>query len=672
VPAMNDFLRVLIPGISDGSVYALAALGLVLTFKTSGVFNFAHGAVAAASAYVFYDLRIEQGLPWPVAFVISLVLVGLLGGLLLERLGSLLADVPLVNVVVATVGLLVLIQSLSTAVYGASSLQFPEFLPTAGVDIGSVRVTAGDAILTAVSLGSAGALFYLFERTRTGKAMTAVVDNPSLLSLQGTDPTVVRRLAWVLGTSFAALSGMLLAPKIGVSVGALVLLVIAAYGAAAIGLFNSLPQTVVGGLVIGITINYIPTFTADSTSIVVQSIPANLPFLVLFAALLVVPPHKFKTWGAKNARRLPPIRTYSPSVTAAGMGAGLFVLVLLPAVIDGTDLSQYSSALGFVIIFASLGLLMYTSGQISLCQMGFAAIGATTTGQLLARDVPWLLALLIGGLVTVPAGVIVAYPAIRLSGIYVAIATFGFGILLQTVAYPSELMFGLESLVEVPRPVIFGIDFTSDTGYYYLALIVTVLASAVVLAVRRSRLGLLLRALSDSPNALDAHGANTTLTRVLVFGIASFLAGIGGGIIAGTTESASGAAGGVFDFTFSLVIVAVLGFCGRRPLLSPFIAAAVFQVTKIYPPFNDETFLQYQGVLFGAVAIAVAVAPALEARRVRGSGGGSDRGRRAAERTGHGPVAERMVAANLVPVQPAARPSRPAGGQRDVLQTGGR
>ncbi|MCU1692076.1 MAG: hypothetical protein JWM64_1167 [Frankiales bacterium] len=670
---MNDFLRVLISGISDGSVYALAAIGLVLTFKTSGVFNFAHGAVAAASAYMFYEFRVKQGLPWPLAFLIALVVVGIIGGLILERLASLLAEAPLVSVVVATVGLLVLLQSLCTAIYGAATLQFAEFLPTGGFKIGAVNVTGGDLILTGLSLGSAGALFYLFGNTRTGKAMTAVVDNPNLLSLQATDPATVRRFAWVLGTSFASVSGMLLAPRLGISVAGLVLLVIAAYGAAALGLFDSLPLTVAGGIAIGIAINYIPNFTGDSQSIVVQSIPSNLPFLVLFAVLCVVPARKFKVRGVKNARRVRPIKTLPVNYTAGGMGLGLLVLVLLPTVIAGTDISQFASALGFVIIFASLGLLTYTSGQISLCHMGFAAIGATTTGHMLEKGVPYLLALTIGGLVTVPAGVIVAYPAIRLSGIYVAIATFGFGILLQTVLYPSDAMFGIAALVEVPRPEILGIDFTSDKGFYYLALIITVLVCALVLAVRASRLGLLLRALSDSPDALDAHGTNTTLTRVLVFGIASFIAGIGGGVIAGTTESASGAAGGVYDFTFSLVIVAVLGFCGRRPLLSPFIAATVFQVSKIYPPFNDAEVLKYQGVIFGLVAIAVAVAPALNLKGLAG-GTGSDSAERAAERDGRSPVDERMTPSAQVPVQPRKRAvtESESDSPRELQQTGGR
>jgi ABC-type branched-subunit amino acid transport system permease subunit len=356
---------------------------------------------------------------------------------------------------------------------------------------------------------------------------------------------------------------------------------------------------------------------------------------VLFVVLLVVPTRKFQQRGVRNARRFRPIRTFSQPVTTMMLGAGAAGLILLPNVINQARIVQYSSALGYVIIFMSLALITWTSGQISLCHLGFAAIGATTTGHLLDHGTPWPIAVLLAGLAVVPAGAIVAVPAIRLSGIYIAVATFGFGIVLQQLLYPTPLMFGTLNRVVVPRPHILGIDFTGDKAYYYLALIVTGLVAALVLAVRSSRLGQLLRALSDSPVALDAHGANTTVTRVLVFCIAAFLAGIGGGVLAGVPESASGSAGGTFDFTVSLVFVAVLGFCGRRPLLGPFLAAFVYQVIKIYPGFNDPTFLKYEGVLFGALAIGVAVLPGM-------SLGSRGTGKRAQERDGNSPLSERL------------------------------
>ena len=672
---MNTFLSYTIPGIADGSLYALCALGLVLTYKTSGVFNFAHGALAATAAYSFYSMHIKHGMPWPLAFLLSLLLIGVVGGLVLERLAYALSSAPTVSIVVATVGVLVMLQSLDTAIYGQANIQLKPYLPQGGFHVGSYKVTGGDMIVTALSLGSAAVLFYFFGRTRTGKAMTGVVDDPKLLSLMGTNPATVRRLAWVLGSLFAATSGMLLAPKLGVSVNTLILLVIAAYGAAAIGLFDNLALVVAGGFAMGLLVDGLPYFTQKSSNVLINILPNNLPFVVLFATLLIVPNRKFVQRGVRNARRFRPVRTFGQPATGVLLSLAVVGLAVLPAIINTARLPQYASGLGFVIIFASLALITWTSGQISLCQIAFAAVGATTTGHMLGHGVPWPLAILIGGLITVPAGAVVAIPAIRLSGIYVAVATFGFGVLLQQIVYPSWLMFGVLNRVVVPRPHLLGIDFTSDRGYYFLALIVTVLAAGLILLVRNSRLGLLLRALSDSPDALDAHGTNTNVTKVFVFCIASFLAGIGGAVLAGVPQSASGSAGGTFDFTNSLVIVAVLGFCGRRPLFSPFLAATLFQVIKIYSPFNDPSFIKYEGVVFGLLAIAVAVAPGL-GLTVRSSTEG--KGRLAAREEDEvlparstQPAARPATAASLVPPLAA---STAVGGrhQERLLETAGR
>jgi ABC-type branched-subunit amino acid transport system permease subunit len=277
--------------------------------------------------------------------------------------------------------------------------------------------------------------------------------------------------------------------------------------------------------------------------------------------------------------------------------------------------------------------------------MGFAALGATTAGKLTTvglwdwipvvggKQASWPIAVLLGGLIVVPLGLIVAIPAIRLAGIYVAVATFGFGILLQQSFYLAPVMFDSGALVQNPRPGadftlpttahrletidghhdgIFGMSFESDKRYYYLALIVTVLMAGIVIAVRRARLGALLRALSDSPVALEVHGASTMIMRLQVFALSAFMAGVGGAVIAGATQNASGAPGGTFDYTISLIFVAVLGFCGRRPILSPVLAAVVYQILKIYAPFDKSWAIEYRGVAFGLLAITVAIWPALK------------------------------------------------------------
>jgi ABC-type branched-subunit amino acid transport system permease subunit len=315
-----------------------------------------------------------------------------------------------------------------------------------------------------------------------------------------------------------------------------------------------------------------------------------------------------------------------------GAAGGVGLAIAIPFIVGTAYVNQYTTGIGFAVVVASLGLLLWTSGQISLCQMAFAAVGATTFAHALGAGWPWLVALVAAVVVAIGAGAIAAIPSFRLSGVYLAVATFGFGLLVQNLIFPTFLMFGRADSVTINRPHLFGLSLVSDRAYYFLALIVAVLCAGVVVGVRRSRLGRLLRGLSDSAAALEAHGTDTRITRLYVFCISAGIAAVGGVLIAGVTQHAGGTAAGPFGYFNSVVLLAILAFSGSQPLVSPAIAAFTFAVLRVYRPFNGAWFAKYEGVFFGALAIAVAVAPGI---KMPGSG------RRTAEREGCSPVAAR-------------------------------
>jgi ABC-type branched-subunit amino acid transport system permease subunit len=259
-----------------------------------------------------------------------------------------------------------------------------------------------------------------------------------------------------------------------------------------------------------------------------------------------------------------------------------------------------------------------------------------------------LLALLAAAGVAMAAGAVAAIPSFRLSGVYLAVATFGFGLLMQNLLFSTFLMFGQTDSVTVARPILFGYNATSDRAYYFLALAIAAVCAGIVIGVRRSRLGRLLRGLSDSPLALEAHGTNTRLTRLYVFCISAGIAGVGGVLIAGVTQSTGGTAEGPFGYFNSVILLAVLAFCGSQPLISPVIAAFVFEVARVYRPFTSAFFTSYEGVMFGLAAIGVAVVPGMRLPVP---------GRRSRERVGRSPVASR----GRVPLR-APRLSAPGAG----------
>ncbi len=589
-------------GLVNGSVYSLAALGLVLTYKTSGIFNFAHGSVAAAVAYAFYELRDRNDVPWPIALVICVFVVGPLIGLVLERLAALLSGAAVATKIVATLGVLVIIQQAAVIRYGAEIRTFEQFLPTDTVRIFDVNVEHGQLIVVAIALAAAVGLSIFFKRTRLGRSMQAVVDDPDLLGLTGTSPTKVRRWAWCIGASFAGVSGVLIAPTIGLDTTILTLLVVQAFGAAALGLFTSLPRTYLGGLAIGVASALSTKYVGDVEWL--GGLPPSLPFIVLFAVLLLAPKARLTQIARERPRRPTEGRTLPAIVTRSGLGVVAVAALLVP-VVTGTRVLAFSAGMAYVIIFLSLALLERTSGQLPLAHLGFAAVGASTFSHLAhGAGLPWVVAVLLAALLTVPVGALVAIPALRLSGIYLALATFGFGLVLERLFFGRAFMFGGGEAVPTPRPSFAR----SDDAYYYVLLAFVVAVLGLVTAVHRSRLGRLLRSMADSPTALTTYGVNITVVKVAVFCISAFLAGLGGALYGPVVGTAAPSHFNVFSSLMLVVVLALQGPVGEHRAAIG--AALVLIVLPAY--VTNESHNQWFPVAFGSVAILVALLDARE------------------------------------------------------------
>lgn len=592
---MRQLLPLLLLGIASGAVYGLAGTGLVLTFKTSGVFNFAHGAVAAAAAYIFFELWQRRGVPWPVAMVICLLVVAPVAGAGLERLARGLADVGPAQRIVATLGLLLVIQGLATAWYGPEAHYFPPYLPTAPLAIGGAKIGIDQLIVAAVAAAGSLGLAVYFRVSRMGSAMRAVVDNADLLDLTGTDPVRVRRRSWRIGAMFAALSGVLLAPTIGLDAVLLTFLVVQAFGAAAIGRFSSLPWTFAGGLLIGIAAAVATQFLGSTPAL--AGLPASLPFLVLFVVLLVSPKH----WFAESGRHLALANSHVhlPPKWRRNLLILAYTVVLALPFLVGARLPVFTNGAIFVVLFLSMVLLVNLSGQVSLCHAAFAAVGGATFSHLLVgAGLPWLVALAGAGLVTMIVGAVVAIPAIRLSGLYLALATLGLGILLERMVYGTAVMFGATGTRTAARPDLLWLS--SDLGFYYLAVAFAIVAGLATIALSRARLGRLLSALADSPTALSTLGTTVIVTRILVFCASAFLAGIAGGLMGALNGTASGVGFGPMQ---SLIWLAVLT-TGGVGLIKPAVMASI--ALAILPAYL-RPLADFMPVLFGAIAMIAAL-----------------------------------------------------------------
>jgi ABC-type branched-subunit amino acid transport system ATPase component/ABC-type branched-subunit amino acid transport system permease subunit len=557
---MSAYYPFLIIGLVTGGVYGLAGMGLVLTYKTTGILNFGYGAVAALGAFCFYFLNSQHHVPWEWAAGITVGIFAPLLGLVLEFQFRALAGASDSMKVVATVGLILITEGLGELWNPLNAPTFPSFLPeSTAVKVLGVEVTWEEVILLALCLAASTVLFWFFRRVRLGVVMRGVVDNSELVSMSGDNPVRVRRWASIIGAVFAVVAGLMLFPFQPLDGITLATVVFAAFGAAALGLFTSLPMTFAGGLAIGIAGAIMDKFAATISWI--GGLPASLPFLLLLVVLIVTPVRRL---AQRRSVVQPRVRDTYRAPTRIRMAAGVIAVALLAIVpsLVGVRLVLWSGGLIDIILFLSVGLLVRRAGQISLCQLAFAAVGAAAFGHFTEiHGMPWLVAFLLAGLIAVPIGALLAIPAVRVSGVFLALATLGFAILAQDVFYLRPYMFGSSAVGIVdPRPnvSIWGWHLYSDTGFYYLLLLIVILVVVAVTAISSGRLGRLLEAMTDSQQALETQGATTSVLKVIVFCITSFMASMAGALTGMLYHYSVGTYFSPFDSIYIVVIVLVV------------------------------------------------------------------------------------------------------------------
>ena len=601
---MQEFLPFIVIGLATGAVYGLAGIGLVLTYKTSGIFNFGYGAIAELVAFCFYFLNIH-GLPWGAAAAISLLVFAPILGLVLELVARTLGGADETIKVVATVGLILIVESIGSLWYPTNPPTFPDFLPQSTVRMLGVNVTWAQIILFLFSAVAAATLYWFFRSVRSGIVMRGVVDNADLVSMSGDDPVLVRRRAWVIGSVFAGVAGLFLAPSLTLDGATLTTAVFAAFGAAAIGYFTNLPLTFVGGLFVGVASALVDKYSATVSW--VGGLPPALPFIVLFVVLIVLPRRLLvqrrlaATMRVRHAYHAPP----RVRLTAGAIAIGLLAVV---PIIQAGKVDVWSAALINMILFLSLGLLVRRSGQISLCHLAFAAVGAAAFGHFAGNDgLPWLLALVLASLVAVPVGALIAIPAVRVSGVFLALATLGFGILMEQAFYTRDFMFGSSTLgLNSPRPAVSigGWNLSTDTGFYYLLLIITVLVVVTLTVINRARLGRLLEAMADSPLALETHGTTSSVLKVIVFCIVSAIAAMAGALEAMLFHFGIGT---YFPSFSSLTLVALVVIVTIGDPWYAVIAAIGYSVIPAYITSATTTSVLNLAFGLGAATAALAV-----------------------------------------------------------------
>ena len=583
---MQDFLAYTVLGLCLGSVYAIAATGLVVTYATSGVFNIAHGAVATMSAVFYWQLRFGWHWPTPIAIFVTVCLFAPMLGMFLEVVVMRgLRGTSEVTRLVTPIAVLLAINGAATWIWFRNSnraLVPKKFYGERHVEILGQAVFYHQLIGVGLAIVIAGALYVLLRRTRLGVTMRATVDDRALLMLNGGRPDRASLASWAVGAGLAGLAGVLLSPQQGaLQVFALTLLVFDAYPAAVSGRLRSVPLTYIGAMVLGLSKLYFDWASdAGQKWLVLRNLRNAIPAVLLFVALLLLPQDRLR--GAIVARTRE--RFHVPTMRqAVGWGGALIAVVaMLQSLMSSAAVIGLANGMALALLALSLVLLTGYAGEINLAAYTFAAVAVIVAwqfdvgpGGLATRESMSLMAIVMAVSVCALVGGLIALPALRLKGLYLGLATFAFGIIvyqlviLQIQPLHFDILgvkftvnlFSTGSLT-VPRPHWFGISFGGQRAFLMLMTVIFAIVGIGLIALRRSAYGRMIVAMKDSPAACATLGLNVTRLKLGVFMLSSGIAGLGGLMWGAQTRTLPNNANFDGFASLALFMVAVVGGIG--------------------------------------------------------------------------------------------------------------
>lgn len=593
------------------------SLGVVVIYRASRVLNLAHGAMAMVPAYVAFSLT-NSGVPATISLALGTA-SGALVGLAVERVfvRGLHRQGP-TGQTVGTVAALGLILAMAVKTWGTTPRTGVGVFPEGGIRVGSSLLQWGQIGLVATAIAAAAALFALFQRTDLGLSMRAAADNRQAAALMGIDPDWTTRLAWALAGALAGLAGILLAAVTTLHPVTLSLLVLPAFVAALIGGLDSLTGAVIGASVVGLAqgmvpaLGLIPGIRPLATQIgAPQFVLAVVAFIVMSLRgdrLIGSDPRAGSAVRPQSAARATRL-----SVTSAHQKerrwhrpAAIAVAVLLltwPLIASFSLLGSSIRALVVLLVAASLVLLTGWVGQISLAQASFVGVAAFVT-PLLARGlhVPFPFNLPIAALISATAAALLGIVALRVRGLYLAVATLIFAWMADEFLFRSAWLVGTgggSSLTVDPigrDGSVPHFDFSDRRAFYYVALAVAATALWTLANLRDSRTGRAFFAVRGSEIAAASLGIDVTRYKLLAFSVSGFLAGAAGNLLIvgqGTAVPAQ------FTIGVSLFYLAVVVVGGVRSLGGAVGAAILFAGL-------EETFFRVR-VLAGWLQIVSAV-----------------------------------------------------------------
>jgi ABC-type branched-subunit amino acid transport system ATPase component/ABC-type branched-subunit amino acid transport system permease subunit len=557
---MSQHIVFLLLGLGNGAVFAALAIALVVTYRSSGVVNFATGAIALYIAYTYAFLREGQflvpipGLPvtvdlggplslWP-AFLISLVVAAVFGLLLYFIVFRPLRSAPPVAKAVASIGVTVVMQAVLAQRVGTTPVVVDQILPTGTVKIFGANVQVDRLWLAAAIVGVSIVLVCAFRFTRFGLVTRAAAETEKGALVTGLSPERIAMANWAIGAVVAGISGILISPIVPLLPISYTLFIVPALAAALAARFSNIGIAAATGLAIGVIQSELVFLHAQHDWLPPSGLAELVP-LVLILGYLVLRGRPLPSRGEiiqQTLGRAPrPRRILLPTLLGVAIGVGGLL------VLHGSYRAALISTFIFGVIALSLVVVTGFAGQVSLAQLTLAGVGGFMLSRLTTQwGVPFPIAPLLAATAAMVIGVVIGLPALRIRGLSVAVVTLAMAVALEALWFRNGDLNGGVSGSPVSGPELFGLDLRGQVGTHFarlefglLCLTVLTIVALGVAWLRTSRLGAAMLAVRANERSAAAAGVNVALTKIVAFGIAAFVAGLGGTLLAYEQTSAA-------------------------------------------------------------------------------------------------------------------------------------
>lgn len=549
---MTDHFAFLALGLGNGAVYAALGLALVMTYKSSGVVNFATGAVALYAAYTYAYLRQGELLnPIPglepridlggrlgvlPAMVVAVVIASALGVVLYLLIFRWMRTSPLLARAVAAIGVMLILQALLGLRVGTNAPTVQAIFASGTFSIGDSVVPVDRLWLAAVVVALAIGAGLVLRFTRFGIATEAAAESEKGALLTGLSPEKIAISNWALSSATAAIGGIVIAPIVPLNPVAYTMFIVPALAAALVGNFASVGVTVGAGIAIGMLSSEATNLQSTIGWFPDAGVAEAVPLILIIGFLLVRGqplPSRGMVARSDMGRSPRPRNIWLPMVIG-----GLVIAIAL-MVTSGQLGNALVTSLIFGIIALSQVVITGYAGQVSLAQLMLAGVGAFSLSRLTTDlGIPFPIAPILAAAIAGVVGLVVGLPALRVRGLPLMVATIALAVFLEAFWFRNPSFNGGMQGAPIEQPSLFGIDLKIGAGEGYprtafgiMCLVFFLLVVAGVAWLRNSTLGASMLAVRANERSAAAAGINVGVVKLAAFAISAFIAGIGGALI---------------------------------------------------------------------------------------------------------------------------------------------